>query len=222
MRFGFYSGSRIVRAACAAVLLLPGIAYPAETAAPQPPAPQAAPQQAQSQQGTAQQAPQPDSQQPQPPQASTPVPAPAQQPPGTVKSTHGAWSVVCDKPSGAPAEQCGLIQNVVAEDRPEIGLSIIVLEGANHKSKILRIRAPLSILLPNGLGLNVDGKDIGRVNFMRCFSDGCYAEVALEDELLKTLRGGKMATFILFQTPEEGIGIPVDLKGFADGFDALP
>jgi len=44
----------------------------------------------------------------------------------------------------------------------------------------------------------------------------------LEDELLKTFRSGAQATFIVFQTPEEGIGIPVDLKGFAEGFDALP
>ncbi len=40
--------------------------------------------------------------------------------------------------------------------------------------------------------------------------------------LIDTLSTGKAATFIVFQTPEEGIGIPVDLKGFADGFAALP
>ena len=33
---------------------------------------------------------------------------------------------------------------------------------------------------------------------------------------------GQSATFIVFQTPEEGIGIPVDLTGFSAGFDALP
>ncbi|PDT02180.1 invasion-associated locus B family protein [Rhizobium chutanense] len=178
------------------------------------------------------------------PPASTPAPAPAptpaQQPPaaapniqvspgqtqpqapGTVKSNHGAWSVVCDKPAGASAEQCALMQNVIAEDRPEVGLSVVVLKTADRKSKILRVLAPLGVLLPNGLGLNVDGKDIGRAYFVRCFADGCYAEVVLEDELLKTFRSGAQATFIVFQTPEEGIGIPVDLKGFAEGFDALP
>jgi invasion protein IalB len=31
-----------------------------------------------------------------------------------------------------------------------------------------------------------------------------------------------MATFIIFQTPEEGIGIPISLKGFAEGYDTLP
>ncbi|ACM25721.1 invasion associated locus B family protein [Agrobacterium sp. SHOUNA12C] len=144
------------------------------------------------------------------------------QPPGTVRSSHGAWSVVCDKPAGAATEQCALMQNVIAEDRPEVGLSVVVLKTADRKSKILRVLAPLGVLLPNGLGLNIDGKDIGRAYFVRCFSDGCYAEVVLEDELLKTLRSGATATFIVFQSPEEGIGIPVDLKGFADGYDALP
>jgi len=142
--------------------------------------------------------------------------------PGTVRSNHGAWSVVCDKPAGASTEQCALMQNVIAEDRPEVGLSVVVLKTADRKSKILRVLAPLGVLLPNGLGLNVDGKDIGRAYFVRCFADGCYAEVVLEDELLKTFRSGAQATFIVFQTPEEGIGIPVDLKGFAEGYDALP
>ncbi|WP_425353248.1 invasion associated locus B family protein [Sinorhizobium alkalisoli] len=142
--------------------------------------------------------------------------------PGTVKSNHGAWSIVCDKPAGASTEQCALMQNVIAEDRPEVGLSVVVLKTADRKAKILRVLAPLGVLLPNGLGLNVDGKDIGRAYFVRCFTDGCYAEVVLEDELLKTFRAGATATFIVFQSPEEGIGIPVDLKGFGEGYDALP
>ncbi|MDO9415758.1 invasion associated locus B family protein [Pararhizobium sp.] len=146
----------------------------------------------------------------------------AAQQPGTVKSNHGAWSIVCDQPAGATAEQCALMQNVIADDRPEVGLSVVVLKTADRKAKILRVLAPLGVLLPNGLGLNVDGKDIGRAYFVRCFADGCYAEVVLEDELLKTFRAGKSATFIVFQSPEEGIGIPVDLNGFGSGYDALP
>lgn len=153
--------------------------------------------------------------------ASAPPPSPGQGQ-GTVRSTHGAWSIICDTPAGASEEQCALMQNVIASDRPEIGLSVVVLKTADRKSRILRVLAPLGVLLPNGLGLNVDGKDIGRAYFVRCFSDGCYAEVVLQDDLLKTLRAGTQATFIVFQSPEQGIGIPVDLKGFAEGYDALP
>jgi invasion protein IalB len=146
----------------------------------------------------------------------------AAQPSGKVRSTHGAWSIICDTPAGATSEQCVMMQNVVAEDRPEMGLSVVVLRTADNKAEILRVLAPLGVLLPNGLGLNVDGKDIGRAYFVRCFRDGCYAEVILEKPLLDTLKTGTSATFIVFQTPEEGIGIPVELKGFADGFAALP
>jgi invasion protein IalB len=141
---------------------------------------------------------------------------------GTVKSTHGAWSILCDTPAGAKSEQCALMQNVVAEDRPEVGLSVVVIKTADNKAKILRVLAPLGVLLPNGLGLNIDGKDMGRAYFVRCFQDGCYAEVILEETMVKALSAGKAATFIVFQTPEEGIGIPVDLTGFGEGFTALP
>ena len=141
---------------------------------------------------------------------------------GVVKSSHGAWSMVCDTPPGASSEQCALMQNVVAEDRTEVGLSVVILRTADQKAEIMRVLAPLGVLLPNGLGLNVDGKDIGRAYFVRCFADGCYAEVILQGELLETLKSGTTATFIVFQTPEEGIGIPVDLNGFTEGYSSIP
>jgi len=149
------------------------------------------------------------------------VPALAQDQ-SAVRSTHGAWAVICDTPPGASSEQCVMMQNVVADDRPEIGLSVVVLRTADRTAEILRVLAPLGVLLPNGLGLNIDGQDIGRAYFVRCFDDGCYAEVILEEPLLGNLRDGDLATFIVFQTPEEGIGIPVELEGFAEGFSALP
>ncbi len=141
---------------------------------------------------------------------------------GKVRSKHGVWSIICDTPAGATSEQCALMQNVVAEDRAEVGLSVVVLKTADRKAKILRVLAPLGVLLPNGLGLNVDGKDIGRAYFVRCLRDGCFAEVILEEKLLNTLKTGSTATFIVFQSPEEGIGIPVDLNGFSEGFSQLP
>lgn len=141
---------------------------------------------------------------------------------GVVKSRHGEWSLVCDTPPGASSEQCALMQNVVAEDREEMGLSVVVLRTADRKSELLRVLAPLGVLLPNGLGLYIDNKDIGNAFFTRCFNDGCYAEVVLKDKLLEAFKAGKSATFIVFQTPEEGIGIPIDLAGFTEGFAKIP
>ena len=141
---------------------------------------------------------------------------------GKVRSTHGAWSIICDTPAGASSEQCIMMQNVVAEDRSDLGLSVVILRTADRKAEIMRVLAPLGVLLPTGLGLYIDKKDNGRAYFKQCFADGCYAEVILEKQLIDTLKNGKEATFIVFATPEEGIGIPVDLSGFSEAFAALP
>jgi invasion protein IalB len=140
---------------------------------------------------------------------------------GAVKSVHNDWQVRCDTPPGAQGEQCALIQSVTAEDRANVGLTVIVLKTADHKSKLMRVVAPVGVLLPSGLGLKIDQVDVGRAGFVRCLPNGCVAEVVMDDNLLKQLRSGQTATFIIFQTPEEGIGFPMSLKGFGEGFDKL-
>jgi invasion protein IalB len=140
---------------------------------------------------------------------------------GVVKSVHGDWQIRCDTPPGAQVDQCALIQSVTAEDRPNVGLSVIVLRTADQKTRLLRVLAPLGVLLPSGLGLKIDQTDIGKAGFVRCLPNGCVAEVVMDDNLVRQLRTGQSATFIIFQTPEEGIGIPMSLKGFGEGYDKL-
>lgn len=146
------------------------------------------------------------------------APAAAQ---GVVKSVHGEWQIRCDTPPGAQSEQCVLLQSVQAEDRPNVGLTVIVLKTSDLKSRLLRVLAPLGVLLPAGLGLKIDDQDIGRAGFVRCLPNGCVAEVVMDEALVGRLKAGKLATFIIFQTPEEGIGVPLSLNGFGPGFDAL-
>jgi invasion protein IalB len=141
---------------------------------------------------------------------------------GTVKSVHNDWQIRCDTPPGAQGEQCALIQSVTAEDRANVGLTVIVLKTADQKSRLMRVVAPMGVLLPSGLGLKIDQADVGRAGFVRCLPNGCVAEVVMDENLVKQLRTGQTATFIIFQTPEEGIGFPMSLKGFGEGFDKLP
>jgi invasion protein IalB len=141
---------------------------------------------------------------------------------GVVRSVHDDWQIRCETPPGAQSEQCALFQSVVAEDRANVGITVLVLKTADQKSRLMRIQAPLGVLLPAGLGLKIDQVDVGRAGFVRCLPKGCYAEVIMDDELIKKLRNGTTATFFIFQTPEEGIGFPMSLKGFGAGYDKLP
>ncbi len=148
-----------------------------------------------------------------------PGPALAQ---GEVKGKYGDWDLRCDTPAGAQAEQCFITQFVTAEDRENVGLSIVVMKTADKQARILRVLAPLGVLLPRGLGLRIDETDLGTTGFVRCLPNGCVAEVLMDDNLIGQLRSGGQAMFVIFQTPEEGIGVPISLAGFGDGFDALP
>src|SRR5262250_2751074 len=141
---------------------------------------------------------------------------------GAVKSVHNDWQVRCDTPPGAQGEQCALMQSVTAEDRANVGLTVIVLKTADQKSRLMRVVAPVGVLLPSGLGLKIDQADVGRAGFVRCLPNGCVAEVVMDDNLIKQLRTGQTATFIIFQTPEEGTGFPRSRKGFGEGYDKLP
>lgn len=140
---------------------------------------------------------------------------------GTVRQTFEDWQLRCETPAGAKAEQCALVQYVAAEDRPNLTLVVITLKTADNRGYLLRVVAPLGVLLPAGLGLKIDQTDIGRAGFVRCLTTGCVAEVVMDDNLIRQLRGGTQATFIVFQTAEEGVGIPLSLKGFDTGFNEL-
>lgn len=138
-----------------------------------------------------------------------------------VESEHGDWKVICETPPGAKSEQCGIHQAVQDDKRTELGLSITVLRPADRKGDLMRIQAPLGILLPTGVGLEIDGQNFGNVWFIKCFADGCWADADVDGKLLEALKKGKQAIFKVFPTPEEGVGIPVDLTGFSDAYQKI-
>ena len=155
-------------------------------------------------------------------QGASPYAVPAATGPGSVvRETHGAWQVSCRTPPGAKEEKCALVQSVTAEDRPNVGLTVVFYKAIGEDKKLLRVVVPLGVLLPTGLGLKIDGQDVGNAPFLKCGKRGCVAEVVLQDEVINKMKAGGTAMFIIFDTPEAGIGIPVSLQGFGDALAGL-
>lgn len=141
---------------------------------------------------------------------------------GTIKAQHGDWQVVCKPPpAGAKNEVCALVQSVTAEDRPNVGLTVY-FQKFSQGMRVLRVFAPVGVLLPPGIGLKIDDVDVGHAPFLRCHTFACYAQVTLDDKLIGQFSGGKTAIFIIFQSEEAGIGIPLSLNGFSQALAALP
>ena len=139
---------------------------------------------------------------------------------GTVKAQHGDWQVVCKKPLGSPGDVCALVQSVTAEDKANVGLTVYFQKFSNG-TRVLRIFAPLGVLLPTGIGLKIDNADVGHAPFLRCQTFACYAQVNVDDPLVNKLKNGKSAMFVIFQSEEAGIGIPISLNGFGKALDSL-
>ncbi|HRJ68577.1 MAG TPA: invasion associated locus B family protein [Beijerinckiaceae bacterium] len=151
---------------------------------------------------------------------------------GALKATHGDWQLRCDSLPGRSGEQCILMQslvddqNVVEGQKVEINLVVVALKASDPKANnarkpILRVIAPLGVLLPRGLGLKIDTTEIGATGFVRCLANGCVAEVEMDDALIDKFKRGKEATFVIFLTPDEGRGLPLSLDGFEKGFAQL-
>ena len=143
-------------------------------------------------------------------------------PQGAVRDKHGDWATRCETPPGAAHEQCAIVLSVVDQDRPSLILVVIALNSADRKTRLMRVVAPLGVLLPPGISLRIDNAEAGRLSFLQCLPNGCVAQLAMDEALIDKLKNGKTATLGVFQTPEEGVGVQAPLAGFKEAYEQLP
>lgn len=141
-------------------------------------------------------------------------------PGSVVKAQFDDWKHECSKPPGAKVELCAITQDVSDESNAEIGVSVHVQKVAGGES-ILRVIAPLGVLLTQNLAVKVDGDYLGEAPFLRCYVLGCQAQIEIDEKLKARLFSGQTMLLIVHRTREQGVGIPVSLKGFAKAFAAL-
>ena len=132
-----------------------------------------------------------------------------------VKSKHGDWELRC-------AESCFLLQAVKSGT---VVLTVVVVKNTEGQP-VLRMIAPLGVLLASDnqdMEMSIDGTDFGSSGFVKCLSQtGCVTERAATTPVLEKLKAGNVATFSIRTTPQKKIAIPISLKGFTAGYNALP
>jgi invasion protein IalB len=139
----------------------------------------------------------------------------------TFKGRFGGWELHCGVPIGAKAEECALLQTVRSEEATNAHLGIMVIKPQELNIAVLRVVAPLSVYLLNGVSLKIDQADIGRVPFFRCNPTHCIADIPIDDKLLEQLKGGKIATLVIYLEPNEGLRHQVRLEGFKEGYEKV-
>jgi invasion protein IalB len=141
---------------------------------------------------------------------------------GKGKGKVRGWEMMCQPPAGETAtERCALTQTVKEEDKGASNLGIMIEKLPESNTPVLRVVAPLSVYLLNGVSLKIDQIDIGRAAFFRCSPAGCIADVPIDDKLLEQLKGGKIATLVIYLDPTEGLRHLFRLEGFKEGYEKI-
>jgi invasion protein IalB len=119
---------------------------------------------------------------------------------------------------------CALTQDVRREGGGELLFRLEAQTGAQPDDKAFRVISPLGTYLVNGLGLVVDGAELGRIPVERCAAQGCLSLVREGPELdaiLGGLQGGQQLELVFWLTAEEQKSVGIPLTGFSANWTAL-
>jgi len=131
------------------------------------------------------------------------------------------WSVRCEVPKGRLEEHCFIFQNLTITGTGERLMHAAAGYLTTDGKPAVTVTLPLGISLPPGIRLAVDGRELARLAFERCDQTGCFGAVALEDPLSTALTSGKEAQVKFMDGNRKEIVVPMSLRGFRGGFDAL-
>lgn len=158
---------------------------------------------------------------------------------GVTRETFADWQLRCEAsaPAVAPqigdaptpdaaGEQCYLYQNIADESSDRLNLIITILRlpdpaRPGQTRTVLRVLAPLGVLLPRGLGLKLDETEVGSTGFVRCWANACVAEVEMDQGLIERFTAARVATFFFAVSEDDVRGLPVRLDRLSDGLAAL-
>ncbi|EJF88223.1 invasion associated locus B family protein [Bartonella melophagi] len=136
--------------------------------------------------------------------------------------TYGAWTKVCSLPPGTSNIQCEITQDVRTQERRDITFRVTFHKLPKNQETLMRVFVPIRVELRSGIGIKIDDKNIGKIEYRRCLGDNCVAEALLKEDVLKLFLNGKTATYFIFTTPEKGVGGLIDLRGLSEAYVDLP
>ena len=132
------------------------------------------------------------------------------------------WTKVCAKDERANAEICYTTRDFVTDKGQRVLAVALYDVKVKNAPKTLRILMPLGLLVPPGIRIAAEKSQPVAGRYSTCFPHGCFAEAAVKDDMVATLKKGAALTVSARnQAGKEGtFAIPMD--GFGKAFDGPP
>lgn len=103
----------------------------------------------------------------------------------------------------------------IAKTAPEAG------KKPSNNDLLLTALVPLNVVLPVGLGLAADGKDVVTIPYRNCNQAGCWAQQKLDSKMLSALQKGSAGEARLRLMNGQNINLKFSLKGLSKALAEL-
>ncbi|MGB0630281.1 MAG: invasion associated locus B family protein [Alphaproteobacteria bacterium] len=133
----------------------------------------------------------------------------------------GDWAVACRQLKEDAPQRCVLFQNIILRQSGKRVLNVSIARPAPDKPYVAAVTAPLGILLPAGLTLQVDEKELVRFQLRLCNVNGCQGQFPVSDDIRQVFSDGKNGRVIFRQPNGRPLRVESSLNGFRDGFAEL-
>jgi invasion protein IalB len=137
--------------------------------------------------------------------------------------SYGDWQVQCHVIDAKTHEtRCNLFQNVSLKDSKQVVLQVAIGYLPKVENPLMLITLPLGIWLPPGTVIDIDTKQIKKLQFDRCGQDsGCLVGFEADKVLLGKLKAGTTMHVTYKDSNHRPISLPVSLSGMGAGLGAL-
>lgn len=128
------------------------------------------------------------------------------------------WVVQCGEET---PKRCRAVQNIVMQKTSQRLLTVVVepREGAPNHALVLAL--PHGVFLPAGATVKVDDGAPSPMVIQTSDANGAYAGMAINDELLASLKKGTQLTVAFKTAQRKDIAVPVTLIGFTAAYTQL-
>lgn len=112
-------------------------------------------------------------------------------------------------------ENVNVLTLAIAKAAPEAG------KNPSGNELLLTALVPLNVVLPIGLGLAADGKDVVTIPYRNCNQAGCWAQQKLDQKMLTALQKGSAGEARLRLMNGQNINLKFSLKGLTKALAEL-
>jgi invasion protein IalB len=137
---------------------------------------------------------------------------------GAVAGQPPSWSVGCSANERTAALNCAVEQRAFVANTGQLVGSVSVRVPGDKTGPVMTITTPLGLFLPAGVSVAIDDAAAQTLQVQTCDAHGCYAELAVSDDLLSRMFNGKKLNVGFQDMSRQPINLALSLAGFTPAY----